>query len=114
MTTVDATAGESGKKRLNLAPIQKFGRSLMLPIAALPVAALLLRFGISDNSPPTNAQVLDYLGTLTRMAAEGLSLGDVGALVRALSSFVRSMLYPNSRVTRLKKGTRAVGQCRLG
>ena len=48
MTTVDATAGESGKKRLNLAPIQKFGRSLMLPIAALPVAALLLRFGAPD------------------------------------------------------------------
>ncbi len=48
MTTVDATAGESGKKRLNLAPIQKFGRSLMLPIAALPVAALMLRFGAPD------------------------------------------------------------------
>lgn len=48
MTTVDATAGDSGKKRLNLAPIQKFGRSLMLPIAALPVAALLLRFGAPD------------------------------------------------------------------
>ena len=48
MTTVDATAGAPGKKRLNLAPIQKFGRSLMLPIAALPVAALLLRFGPPD------------------------------------------------------------------
>ena len=48
MTTVDATAGAPGKKRLNLAPIQKFGRSLMLPIAALPVAALLLRFGAPD------------------------------------------------------------------
>lgn len=49
MTTVDATAGDTaGRKRLNLAPIQKFGRSLMLPIAALPVAALMLRLGQPD------------------------------------------------------------------
>jgi PTS system N-acetylglucosamine-specific IIC component len=34
--------------RFNLAPIQKFGRSLMLPIAALPAAALLLRLGQPD------------------------------------------------------------------
>lgn len=31
-----------------MAPLQKFGRSLMLPIAALPVAALLLRLGQDD------------------------------------------------------------------
>ncbi len=47
MTTTDATA-ESGKRRLNLAPVQKFGRSLMLPIASLPAAALLLRLGQPD------------------------------------------------------------------
>jgi PTS system N-acetylglucosamine-specific IIC component len=47
MTTTDATA-ESGRRRLNLAPVQKFGRSLMLPIAALPAAALLLRLGQPD------------------------------------------------------------------
>ena len=34
--------------RFNLAPIQKFGRSLMLPIASLPAAALLLRLGQDD------------------------------------------------------------------
>jgi len=48
MTTADATAETGAKKRLNLAPIQKFGRSLMLPIAALPAAALLLRLGQPD------------------------------------------------------------------
>ena len=48
MTTADATAEAGAKRRLNLAPIQKFGRSLMLPIAALPVAALLLRLGQPD------------------------------------------------------------------
>ena len=42
--TTDTIAG--GK--LNLAPIQKFGRSLMLPIASLPAAALLLRIGQDD------------------------------------------------------------------
>ena len=38
----------TGSKRFNLAPVQKFGRSLMLPIAALPAAALLLRLGQPD------------------------------------------------------------------
>ncbi|MCP3422917.1 PTS transporter subunit EIIC [Nocardioides pinisoli] len=45
MTTQDTT---QDRRRLNLAPVQKFGRSLMLPIAALPVAALLLRLGQPD------------------------------------------------------------------
>ncbi len=51
MSTADATtATGTGAKtpRFNLAPLQKFGRSLMLPIAALPVAALLLRLGQAD------------------------------------------------------------------
>jgi PTS system N-acetylglucosamine-specific IIC component len=51
MTTADATAGAtttSWKDRINLAPVQKFGRSLMLPIASLPAAALLLRLGQDD------------------------------------------------------------------
>jgi PTS system N-acetylglucosamine-specific IIC component len=51
MSTADATAGAttpSWKDRVNLAPVQKFGRSLMLPIASLPAAALLLRLGQDD------------------------------------------------------------------
>jgi PTS system N-acetylglucosamine-specific IIC component len=48
MSTSEASAGATPRRRLNLAPIQKFGRSLMLPIAALPVAALLLRLGQPD------------------------------------------------------------------
>jgi len=43
-TAVTGTAG----RRFNLAPVQKFGRSLMLPIAALPAAAILLRLGQAD------------------------------------------------------------------
>lgn len=49
MTTQEAAASGATKgRRFNLAPVQKFGRSLMLPIAALPVAALLLRLGQPD------------------------------------------------------------------
>jgi N-acetylglucosamine PTS system EIICBA or EIICB component len=49
MTTQDAASGgTTTRRKLNLAPVQKFGRSLMLPIAALPVAALLLRLGQPD------------------------------------------------------------------
>src|SRR3954470_3363109 len=51
MSTADASADlttSSWKDRINLAPVQKFGRSLMLPIASLPAAALLLRLGQDD------------------------------------------------------------------
>ncbi len=49
MSTTPASVGkEKSERRFNLAPLQKFGRSLMLPIAALPVAALLLRLGQPD------------------------------------------------------------------
>ncbi len=72
MTTQDAAAGgttpDAGtdKRRLNLAPVQKFGRSLMLPIAALPVAALLLRLGQPDL-----------------LGADGLGWEDVAAVIGA-------------------------------
>jgi len=49
VTTADAASGGTPTgRRFNLAPVQKFGRSLMLPIAALPAAALLLRLGQAD------------------------------------------------------------------
>ena len=44
-----STTASTGRKGLpGLATVQKFGRSLMLPIAALPAAALLLRLGQPD------------------------------------------------------------------
>lgn len=52
------------------------------------VRALLIRFGISDANPPRDAQVVEIISSLARLAAEGTTLCDVGALVRALSSFV--------------------------
>ncbi len=69
MTTHDTASGgttATEKRRLNLAPVQKFGRSLMLPIAALPVAALMLRLGQPDL-----------------LGADGLGWVDVAAVVGA-------------------------------
>lgn len=48
MSSQDAAVTARGRWRFNLAPVQKLGTSLMLPIASLPVAALLLRLGQSD------------------------------------------------------------------
>lgn len=48
MSTSDAAASGTTRRKVNLAPVQKFGRSLMLPIAALPAAAILLRLGQAD------------------------------------------------------------------
>jgi PTS system N-acetylglucosamine-specific IIC component len=45
--TADAPPATT-KRRLNLAGLQRLGRSLMLPIAALPAAGLLLRLGQAD------------------------------------------------------------------
>ncbi len=52
--------------RFNLAPLQKFGRSLMLPIASLPAAALLLRLGQPDL-----------------LGADGLNWGPVATVIGA-------------------------------
>jgi CCR4-NOT transcription complex subunit 1 len=53
------------------------------------VRALLMRFNISDANPPRDSLVVEIMSTLGRLAAEGTTMCDVGALVRALSSFVR-------------------------
>lgn len=66
MTTAESTAAKTSRRGFDLAGLQKFGRSLMLPIAALPVAGLMLRLG----SP-------DLLG------ADGLNWGPVAAVIGA-------------------------------
>ncbi|PRX46100.1 PTS system N-acetylglucosamine-specific IIC component [Prauserella shujinwangii] len=47
MSAPTTAAGSKGKGK-GLAGLQRFGRSLMLPIATLPAAGLLLRFGQGD------------------------------------------------------------------
>lgn len=69
MSSADVTAGGAGtvkKRGPNLAGVQKFGRSLMLPIAALPVAGLMLRLGADDI-----------------LGKDGLGWGPVAAVVGA-------------------------------
>lgn len=61
------------------------------------VRALLLRFGISESNPPRDVQVVEIMSTLARLAAEGTAMCDVGALVRALSSFV-SIQFPGHKI----------------
>ena len=63
--------------KLNFSAIQQLGRALMLPIAVLPAAALLLRFGQGDmlNLPfmsSAGAAIFDNLGLLF---AIGIAVG---------------------------------------
>lgn len=73
---------------------QKLGKSLMLPIAALPVAALLLRFGVLLNfnfMTAAGAAVFDNLALIFGIGvAIGLSKDGNGAagLAGAISHFV--------------------------
>jgi CCR4-NOT transcription complex subunit 1 len=62
------------------------------------VRALLLRFGISESNPPRDVQVVEIMSTLARLAAEGTTMCDVGALVRALSSLVSFSLFSCCRL----------------
>ena len=48
MSKEDGKILQKGRKGFNVAGVQKFGRSLMLPIASLPAAALLMRLGQPD------------------------------------------------------------------
>ena len=52
----DAVATSTKKKRQipGFSQMQRIGRSLMLPIASLPVAALLMRFSERTDSPSTH------------------------------------------------------------
>ena len=58
------------------------------------VRALLSRFSFDNAKPPTNEQVVEWVSTFAKLAAEGTMLGDVGAFVRALSSFVSLLRIP--------------------
>jgi N-acetylglucosamine PTS system EIICBA or EIICB component len=75
VSTSEASVGGAKQRRFNLAPLQKFGRSLMLPIAALPVAALLLRLGQPDL-----------------LGADGLGWDRVAAVIGAAGNAIFSNL----------------------
>lgn len=61
------------------------------------VHALMSRFGITTESPPTAAQAMETISSLSRAAVEGRTLCDVNALMTAFTSFVRTpcpMFFP--------------------
>lgn len=53
------------------------------------VHALMGRFNITAENPPTAAQAMEITSSLSRAAVEGRTLCDVNALMTALTSFVR-------------------------
>src|SRR5207237_2835775 len=63
-----------------LAALQSIGRSLMLPIAVLPAAALLLRFGQPDllNLPWMAAAGSAVFDNLAMIFAVGIAIGLTG------------------------------------
>ena len=90
---VSALRGPSGGDRV-LAALQSVGRSLMLPIAVLPAAALLLRFGQSDllNLPWMANAGGAIFANLPMIFAIGIAVGLTGgegaAALAALVGFL--------------------------
>src|SRR6266571_693799 len=101
MSTVDTTSnamvskstGPGGGDRV-LAALQSIGRSLMLPIAVMPAAALLLRFGQPDllNLPwmaAAGSAVFDNLPIIFSVGiAIGLTGGEGAAALAGLVGFL--------------------------
>jgi PTS system N-acetylglucosamine-specific IIC component len=83
--TASATTSPSAKSRPGLAGLQRLGRSLMLPIAALPAAGLLLRAGQDDllgrwSAMESTASVISAAGgalftNLPLIFAVGIAIG---------------------------------------
>ncbi|EDR11008.1 uncharacterized protein LACBIDRAFT_141130, partial [Laccaria bicolor S238N-H82] len=71
----------------------QFGPDITSDVDA--IRALLERFGISDANPPRDAEVMEMMTTLGRLAAEGSVLCDVGALVRALGTYHVKISWPS-------------------
>src|SRR5437762_8212639 len=87
MSTVDTTSGAMASKSTGpsggdrvLAALQSIGRSLMLPIAVLPAAALLLRLGQPDllNLPWMAAAGNAIFSNLSMIFAIGIAIGLTG------------------------------------
>src|SRR5437879_2314540 len=78
-SAISKPSGPGGGDRV-LAALQSIGRSLMLPIAVLPAAALLLRFGQPDllNLPWMAAAGNALFANLSMIFAVGIAIGLTG------------------------------------
>src|SRR5437588_8195809 len=101
MSTVDTTSsaiskpsGPGGSDRV-LAALQSVGRSLMLPIAVLPAAALLLRFGSADllNLPWMAAAGNAVFSNLALIFAIGIAIGIGGDGAAGLAGLVGFLVF---------------------
>lgn len=57
------------------------------------VLGLLARFGVNEQNPPNDEFLVESFSSLSRFAADGSPLCDVGTFVRALSGFVRLLSF---------------------
>jgi N-acetylglucosamine PTS system EIICBA or EIICB component len=91
---VPTQTGPSGGDRL-LAALQSVGRSLMLPIAVLPAAALLLRFGSADllNLPWMAAAGNAVFSNLALIFAIGIAIGIGGDGAAGLAGLVGFLVF---------------------
>src|SRR5690348_15987752 len=92
--TVAAPTGPSVGDRI-LASVQSVGRSLMLPIAVLPAAALLLRLGQPDllNLPWMAAAGNGVFSNLSMIFAIGIAYGIGGDGAAALAGIVGFLVF---------------------
>ncbi|KAL0947287.1 hypothetical protein HGRIS_013407 [Hohenbuehelia grisea] len=58
------------------------------------VRTLLQRFRISESNPPTDAQLIEMMTNLARMAVEGTQICDVAMLVRILGTYQPDLDWP--------------------
>src|SRR5579884_1425144 len=91
---VPTQTAPSGGDRL-LAALQSVGRSLMLPIAVLPAAALLLRFGSADllNLPWMAAAGNAVFANLSMIFAIGIAIGIGGDGAAGLAGLVGFLVF---------------------
>jgi N-acetylglucosamine PTS system EIICBA or EIICB component len=92
-----ATARGGGFERI-LGPLQNFARSLMLPIAVLPAAALLLRLGQADllNLPWMAAAGEAVFANLAMIFSVGIAFGLAGGEGAAgLAGLVGYLVFAN-------------------
>jgi PTS system N-acetylglucosamine-specific IIC component len=92
--TVSAPPSASVGDRI-LAALQSVGRSLMLPIAVLPAAALLLRFGSPDllNLPWMAAAGNAVFANLSMIFAIGIAIGIGGDGAAGLAGLVGFLVF---------------------
>ena len=95
------TTPSAGSRSSLFGVLQRIGRSLMLPIAVLPAAALLLRLGQPDLLGADGlgaVRVAEVVGKAGDARALGISAGDpVLSLVRRSFAGGRAVEYVDSR-----------------